>query len=97
MNVRLRFNTDFNAAVWYQDQFMINHFSINLQLITQSQDPEDHPVCMGRIQTVIDQLEHSVLINQANTNKSKELIDCGLRVVSFPQEPIDQIVGIVLS
>jgi hypothetical protein len=51
---------------------------------------------MGRIRTVVDSLEHSVLINQNNTDKIKQLINCGIRVTAFPQEPIDQIVGIVL-
>jgi hypothetical protein len=96
MNVRLRFNTDIRAGIWLSDQFLINNFSINLQLITQSNNPEDHSVCMGRIRTVLDGLENSVFINQTHTDKIKQLIDCGLRVTAFPHEPIDQIIGVVL-
>jgi hypothetical protein len=51
---------------------------------------------MGRIRTVFDSLEHSILINESYSEKIKELISCGFRVTAFPQEPIDQIVGIVL-
>lgn len=75
---------------------MVNTYSVNLQLITQSQNPDDHPVCMGRIRTILDQLEHSILINQAHTDKVKDLTTCGFRVIALPQEPIDQIMGIVL-
>lgn len=96
MNVRLRFNTEFRTAIWINDQFMVNNFSIILQLITRSTDPEDHPVCMGRIRAVLDSLEHSVLIHQAHSEKINQLINCGLRVTVCPQEPIDQIVGILL-
>jgi hypothetical protein len=96
MNVRIRFNTEMRTAAWFGDEFLINNFAVNLQLITQSQNPNDHSVCMGRVRTVIDQLEHSIFVNQDNTEKINELIGCGLRVTAFPQEPIDQIVGIVL-
>ena len=96
MNVRIRFNTDFRTGTWFSDQFIVNNFSVNLQLITQSTNAEDHPICMGRIRTVFDFLEHSILINEDCSEKIKELINCGFRVTAFPQEPIDQIVGIVL-
>jgi hypothetical protein len=96
MNVRIRFNTEMRTAAWFGDEFLINNFAVNLQLITQSQNPIDHSVCMGRIRNIIDQLEHSIFVNQDNTGKINELIGCGLRVTAFPQEPIDQIVGIVL-
>ena len=96
MNVRIRFNTDFRTGTWFTDQFIVNNFSVNLQLITQSNDAKDHPICMGRIRTVFDSLEHSILINESYSEKIKELISCGFRVTAFPQEPIDQIVGIVL-
>jgi len=96
MNVRIRFNTEMRTAAWFGDDFLINNFAVNLQLITQSHDASDHAICMGRVRTVIDQLEHSVFVNQNNTGKIDEFINCGLRVTAFPQEPIDQIVGIVL-
>jgi len=96
MNVRLRFNLDFSAGNWYNNTFLVNNYSVNIQLITQSQTPDDHPVCMGRIRTLFDLLENSVFIDQTNRDKIKELTGCGFQVVPFPQEPIDQIVGIVL-
>jgi len=96
MNVRIRFNTEMRTAAWFGDEFLINNFAVNLQLITQSHDASDHSICMGRIRAVIDQLEHSVFVNQNNAAKIDEFINCGLRVTAFPQEPIDQIVGIVL-
>jgi hypothetical protein len=96
MNVRIRFNTEMRTAAWFGDDFLINNFAVNLQLITQSHDASDHAICMGRVRTVIDQLEHSVFVRQDNVDKIDEFINCGLRVTAFPQEPIDQIVGIVL-
>lgn len=96
MNVRIRFNYDIRSAAWIGDEFLINNFAVNLQLITQSHNSQDHSVCMGRIRTVIDQLEHSIFVHQDNTVKINEFINCGLRVTAFPQEPIDQIVGVVL-
>jgi hypothetical protein len=96
MNVRIRFNTEMRTAAWFGDDFLINNFAVNLQLITQSHDARDHSICMGRVRTVIDQLEHSIFVHQDNTVKIDEFINCGLRVTAFPQEPIDQIVGIVL-
>jgi hypothetical protein len=96
MNVRIRFNSDMRTAAWFGDEFLINNFAVNLQLITKSHDANDHSVCMGRVRTVIDQLEHSIFVHQDNVDKIDAFIKCGLRVTAFPQQPIDQIVGIVL-
>jgi len=96
MNVRLKFNTDLRTGSWFVNDFVINTHVINIQLITKSHTPKDHPVCMGRIRTVMDLLENTIFINQDNTEKIAELSACGFKVVAFPQEPIDQIVGIVL-
>jgi hypothetical protein len=96
MNVRIRFNSEMRTGTWFSDQFIVNNFAINLQLITQSSDASDHSTCMGRIRTVIDSLEHSIFIHQDHTEKINQLVNCGFRVTAFPQEPIDQIVGIVL-
>jgi hypothetical protein len=96
MNVKLRFDLNFRAGNWYDNEFLVNSYGVKLQLITQSQDPEDHPVCIGRIRTVFELLENTVFINQHNQDKIQELTSCGFRVIAFPQEPIDQIVGVVL-
>ena len=96
MNVRLRFNVGFRAANWFGGELLVNNYDINIQLITQTLDPMDHNVCMGRIRTVFEMLENSVLINQTDVGKIDELTRCGMRVVALPQEPIDQIVGITL-
>jgi hypothetical protein len=96
MNVRLRFNSDFRAANWYTDELLINSYAVAMNLITASDDPNVHPICLGRIRTIFDLLENSVFIKETNTKKIDQLTECGLRVIAFPEEPIDQIVGIML-
>lgn len=96
MNVKLRFDLNFRAGNWYDNEFLVNSYSVKLQLITQSEDPNDHPVCIGRIRTVFELLENTVFVDQHHRDKIRELTDCGIHVVAFPQEPIDQIVGVVM-
>jgi hypothetical protein len=96
MNVRIRFNAEIHTGAWFVDDFIVNNYAINLQLITQSHDAADHAICIGRVRAILDQLENTVFINGDHVDKIAQLSDCGFRVITFPQEPIDQIVGIVL-
>jgi hypothetical protein len=97
MNVRLQYNTIFTAGIFYGGQLRMNNYQVRLSLITIAPDGEDHNVALERIKFFIhNQLASSVLINGADHEQCQRLISAGVRITNLPEDPIDQIVGIML-
>jgi len=97
MNVRLRYTTKFTAGIFFSDRLHMNNYQVSLNMITASEDGDDHNVALDRIKYFIDhQLKHTIFINSANSNQCRALADAGLKITTLPEEPIDQVVGIML-
>lgn len=96
MNVRLRNDFFIKAAVWYDHKFRVNNYSITCDFITTSDFPEDHIVALDRINYIFDYCNDCCFIHEENIKKIKSLKTCDITVIDLPQEPVDQIVGLVL-
>lgn len=97
MNVRLRYDTPVSAGIWYNDQLMMNTYQLSLKLITTTGDPAEHNIALERIKYFIhSELNSTVFINVENEDQCSLLAEAGVGITTLPEEPIDQIVGIVL-
>ncbi|CAB4137663.1 hypothetical protein UFOVP328_49 [uncultured Caudovirales phage] len=97
MNVRLRYTTKFTAGIFFSDRLMMNNYQVSLNMITASEDSDDHNVALDRIKYFIEnQLKHTIFINSKNFNQCRALADAGLKITTLPEEPIDQVIGIML-
>jgi hypothetical protein len=96
MNVRLRNDFYLKSAVWYDDSFKINNYTISCDFITVSDRSQDHIVALDRINYLFDFCNDACFINQNQTKKIRSLKSCNIKVIDLPQEPVDQIVGLVL-
>lgn len=97
MNVRLQYTTVFTAGIFYSGQLRMNNYQVRLSLITLAPDGEDHNTALERIKFFIhNQLASSVFINAADQEQCQRLISAGVRITNLPEDPIDQIVGIML-
>lgn len=97
MNVRLLIPIKFTAGVYYNDQLRMNNYSIQMFMLTNSVDGESHNIAVERARVFIQtQLDSSVFINRSNHEQCRKLADAGIKVVTLPEEPVDQIVGMML-
>lgn len=97
MNVRLQYNVALTAGVYYDGSMRMNNYNIRLWMITNTTDGESHNIAFERLKYfIIGCLESSVLINQNNAEACQRLTDAGIRITTLPEEPIDQIIGIML-
>ena len=96
MNVKLQYDFEFLAGVYYEDRLQMNHYSISVNLITQTDDVVATNVAMDRVKYFVHGiLDSTVFINQ--TNERAEIMNLfGINVTTLPQEPVDQIVGMML-
>ena len=97
MNVRLEYDMNWRAAIWFEDRMQINDYSAELSIYTNTMDHEDHVTCMARLNHFMyHELTNTVFIKQDNQDQLRALAAAGIKVTTLPEEPIDQIIGIAL-
>ena len=97
MNVRLRFNITFPAAAWFEGELMMTNYTLALNLLTQTMDPQDQNIALDRIKYyLLNELHSTIFINQTDDERCEIFTDVGLNVTTLPEEPVDQVVGIML-
>lgn len=96
MNVRLKKSFEFYTGLFYQGQFLANHYFLDLDMIAVSEDRHDHSIAYERLKFWIgDVLDDSLLIGHEDPALDTVLSLEG-RVMVLPDEPVDQIIGIML-
>lgn len=96
MNVRLRNDFFVKAGIWFDNEYTVNNYTITCDFITATDNENDHITCLNRIIFLFDQLDSVCFIHEDNQKKIKQLKNCDLTVVELPQEPVDQIIGLVI-
>lgn len=97
MNVRLQYVTAFNAGFWLDQQLIMSTYQIRVKLLTQTLDPVDQNIALERVKHfLLSEIHSTVFVNQAETERVEAFADLGLNVTTLPEDPVDQIVGIML-
>lgn len=97
MNVRLRYNITFPAAAWFEEELMMTNYTVALNFLTQTLDPRDQNIALDRVKYfLINELHSTIFINQAEVERAEAFTDVGLNVTTLPEEPVDQVVSIML-
>lgn len=97
MNVRLRYDMTWRAGVWFENRLQMNQYDVELELVTNTSDPEFQIVSLGRLKHfVYVELDSTVFINQSDKDAIEKLVTAGVKLTTTPEEPIDQVVGLVL-
>ena len=96
-NVRIGISPHFYAATHLLGKMVMNSYHINVQLVTVTDDHIDQNIALERIKYIInEQFADSVLVDQEEKEAIKLYENAGIKVIPFPVEPVDQIIGIAL-
>tara|TARA_R110002110_G_scaffold302554_1_gene516660 strand:- start:163 stop:810 length:648 start_codon:yes stop_codon:yes gene_type:complete len=96
-NVRIGISPHFYAATHLLGKMVMNSYHINVQLVTVTDDHIDQNIALERIKYIInEQFADSVLIDQEEKEAIKLYENAGVKVIPFPVEPVDQIIGLAL-
>ena len=97
MNVRLQYDLEFLAGVYYDDCLQLNSYEVSMNLLTKTKDSASTNIAMERLKAFVHGvLESTVFINQANMERAEFLQLGGCNVTTLPEEPVDQIIGMML-
>lgn len=97
MNVRLQYDLEFLAGIYYDDRLQMNKYNVSMSLLTKTKDAASTNIAMERIKAfVFESLDSTVFINQTNAERAEFLQIVGANVTTLPEEPVDQIIGMML-
>jgi hypothetical protein len=75
----------------------MNNYSVRLWLLTNSYTATDHNTAFERIKYfVFNELDSTVFVNSEHVDVCRQLISAGFKITTLPDEPVDQLIGIVL-
>lgn len=96
MNARLRKTFGFYTGLVYDGRFMANHYTVEIGMLTVSSDNAEQNTAYERAKFwIYNVLGDSILINHQDP-KVAAYESTGARLMIFPDEPVDQNVGIML-
>ena len=97
MNVRLEYDMNWRAAIWFENCLQMNSYNIELAITTNTSNADDHVISLNRLNHfVYNEMANTVYIQQDDTNQIQALTSAGIKVTTLPEQPIDLIIGIAL-
>ena len=97
MNVRLTYDLEFLAGIFYEDQLQINSYSVRVSLLTQTDDSASINVAMERLKCfVYRELNNTVFFGPDSRSQAEMFQVLGTNVTTLPDVPVDQIIGLML-
>ena len=97
MNVRLEFNAHVLAGVYWNEVVLFNDYFVQCELITNTKNNAEQNIALDRLKHMMfSRFQNSVFIDSREKSAIKKLEAAGLKTVVLPEQPVDQIVGMML-
>jgi hypothetical protein len=97
MITRIERDIFFAAGVHFDDAYYINTYDFLLSMLVETDIPKEHTMAMDRFDLFIkDAATNAVFINEDKHEEIEKYKEAGLKIITLPGEPFDQIVAMVL-
>lgn len=97
MAARIHKSFEFLSALHFNHKYYINQYILDAEFIVETSSIEDQNTAMDRIKFFLhDCLQNSIFINQIDTDAINKYLKAGMTICTLPEEPYDQIIGIML-
>ena len=97
MITRIERDIFFAAGVHFDDAYYINTYDFLLSMLVETDIPKEHTIAMDRFDLFIkDAATNAVFINEDKHEEMEKYKEAGLKIITLPGEPFDQIVAMVL-
>lgn len=97
MTARIIRGFQFQTGVYFSGDFYVNMYDMQLQFNVLNESIREQNIALDRIKYLMQEcIEHSIMIYESETATIEKYLDADLRVCTLPEEPYDQIIGIML-
>jgi hypothetical protein len=97
MNVKLGYTIEFTAGIWWDNQLLMNNYTVTFKMTTVTKNRVNHNVALKRLQYLIQaEFSDAVFIDESDAEQIALLRTAKVRLITLPDSPIDQILGMML-
>lgn len=97
MSTRITKDFTFLSSLHFQDKYMVNLYEMNASMIIETFDQVEQNIAIERMNYFLsDVLEGCIFIQDTELEAMEKYSNAGLKIVSVPEEPYDQIIGLLL-
>lgn len=97
MNVRLEYTIHFTAGVHYGGHLIMNGYRLTVYMVTNYREAEITNTAFERLKYFInEEIDSTIFINSENQEACRLYTAAGIKITTLPNEPVDQIVGVML-
>jgi len=97
MNVKIGYTTHFIAGVWWDDRLIMSTYTVSFKMITAVDSAQDTNTALDRLKYMIEEyLNDCVFVKDTDTDQIALLKSAGIKIIELPEEPVDQIIGMML-
>lgn len=93
----IRKDIGFFAGVHFENQFVINLYECDLRMVVHTSDTREQAIAQERlVYFVSNHLQNSLIISKNEVDLIKKYEATGMRLCVIPEEPYDQVLGLLL-
>jgi len=97
MTARIKRAFTFQSGAYFNSSMYMNLYNVDINFAVETESIIEQNVALERIKYFLNEcLEHSILIHDVETAQIKKYQEAGLKLCTLPEEPYDQIIGIML-
>ena len=96
MTARIKKQFSFSTGLVYQGHFMINHYTVTLTMTVKSHDFYQQNIAYERMKYWMQEIMSDSILISEKDSKLKHFSALDTTVIVLPQDPVDQLVGIML-
>lgn len=97
MNVKIGYTSHFIAGVWWDSRLIMSTYTATFKMITATDSAQDTNTALDRLRYIVEEyLTDSVFIKDTDINQISLLKAAGVKIIALPEEPVDQIIGMML-
>lgn len=97
MNVKLNWRSEFLGICAYGDKIFPNHFNVEVQMVTNTENPRHQNVAFERMKVIVTELfAHGIFVGHENERLAALSNIYPEKIVLLPEEAFDQVIAIAL-
>ena len=97
MTARIQREFSFNAGMFFDNEFYMNSYQISASFNVEATSVIEQNIALQRAKYFFSETIDSVIfVRDSDTERIEKLNDLGLKPCPLPEEPHDQIIGIII-
>ena len=95
MTARIQREFEFVSGVYIENELYLNVYNLSIFFTVETESIYEQNIALDRIKYFfVEKLENCIFLNQSDTQNIENLSE--LKIVCLPEDPYDQIIGIML-